>query len=164
MQNKGVCTTCGASDPNENGYCSNGFHAPGETYWPSDPMTDRNPTLEAMVKFLRDEARSYVRKLTPTTGCGLRDDGYVPPQPEDTTFWKAADALEAAQARASIAQKEIERLTAERDALREALFKMRSMLIAVHDGLEDEGDRVYLGSSNHAELIHEAWHEADSAH
>lgn len=43
-----------------------------------------------------------------------------------------------------------------------ALVKMRDMLTAVHDELEDEGDRVYLGSTNHAELIHEAWHLADA--
>jgi hypothetical protein len=43
-----------------------------------------------------------------------------------------------------------------------ALAKMRDMLTVVHDGLEDEGDRVYLGSTNHAELIHEAWHLADA--
>ena len=28
------CPTCGATDPEDNAYCSDGFHAPGETYWP----------------------------------------------------------------------------------------------------------------------------------
>lgn len=45
-----------------------------------------------------------------------------------------------------------------------ALEKMRQMLTAVHDELEDEGDRVYLGSTNHADLIHKAWHWADALH
>jgi hypothetical protein len=31
---KDKCQTCGATDPEENAYCSDGFHAPGEPYWP----------------------------------------------------------------------------------------------------------------------------------
>lgn len=30
------CGTCGAADPKENEYCSDGFHAPGPTYWPGE--------------------------------------------------------------------------------------------------------------------------------
>jgi hypothetical protein len=56
----------------------------------------------------------------------------------------------------------LERAEHSRAAYARALAKMRDMLIPVHDELEDEGDRVYLGSTNHAELIHEAWHLADS--
>lgn len=56
----------------------------------------------------------------------------------------------------------VERLTLRCANYARALEKMRNMLIAVHDGIEDEGDRVYLGSTNHAELIHEAWHLADA--
>lgn len=43
-----------------------------------------------------------------------------------------------------------------------ALESMRVMLLAVRDGLEDEGDRIYLGSTNHADLIEAAWDEADA--
>ena len=68
------------------------------------------------------------------------------------------------RAQAALASSDRADLVRRVEELRSALFNMRSMLIAVHDGLEDEGDRVYLGSSNHAELIHKAWHEADSAH
>ena len=28
------CSTCGARSPDDNKWCSNGFHAQGETYWP----------------------------------------------------------------------------------------------------------------------------------
>lgn len=31
-----ACTTCGATSPSDNAYCSNGFHAPGATYWPAE--------------------------------------------------------------------------------------------------------------------------------
>jgi hypothetical protein len=31
------CPTCGAATPADNEFCSDGFHAPGETYWPVDP-------------------------------------------------------------------------------------------------------------------------------
>lgn len=30
------CPTCGAKSPDENEYCSDGFHAKGPTYWPTD--------------------------------------------------------------------------------------------------------------------------------
>jgi hypothetical protein len=56
----------------------------------------------------------------------------------------------------------IECLTLRCSGYARALNRMRQMLIPVHDELEDEGDRVYLGSSNHAELIHDAWHLAES--
>jgi hypothetical protein len=58
----------------------------------------------------------------------------------------------------------IERLTLRCASYARALEQMRHTLTAVHDELEDEGDRVYLGSSNHAELIHDAWHLADALH
>jgi len=57
---------------------------------------------------------------------------------------------------------EFEKLTLRCSAYARALEKMRRMLTAVHDELEDEGDRVYLGSTNHADLIHDAWHLADA--
>ncbi|PTQ12925.1 hypothetical protein CLG96_01930 [Sphingomonas oleivorans] len=65
---------------------------------------------------------------------------------------------------ARIAELERERDTAFSDAAlyAKALFKMRDMLIAVNDELEDEGDRVYLGSTNHADLIRDAWNFADN--
>jgi hypothetical protein len=30
------CPTCGVQDPLLNEYCSDGFHAPGDTYWPPE--------------------------------------------------------------------------------------------------------------------------------
>jgi hypothetical protein len=37
-----ACPTCGAKKPEENEYCSDGFHAPGETYWPvTDTMREK---------------------------------------------------------------------------------------------------------------------------
>jgi hypothetical protein len=41
------CPTCGAPDPLLNEFCSDGFHAPGETYWPTDLSTDAG--LEGIV-------------------------------------------------------------------------------------------------------------------
>jgi len=45
-----------------------------------------------------------------------------------------------------------------------ALEKMRLALVAVHDGMEDEGDRIYFGSTNHAEDLKAAWLLADALH
>lgn len=43
-----------------------------------------------------------------------------------------------------------------------ALEKMRIALLNVTDNLEDEGDRVYLGSTNHADDLKAAWQLADA--
>lgn len=43
-----------------------------------------------------------------------------------------------------------------------ALERMRLALVNAHDHIEDEGDRVYFGSTNHAEELREAWHLADT--
>jgi hypothetical protein len=51
-----------------------------------------------------------------------------------------------------------------RVAYARALEKMRLMLVAVHDELEDEGDRVYLGSTNHADQLRAVWQMADALH
>jgi hypothetical protein len=45
-----------------------------------------------------------------------------------------------------------------------ALTQMRDAITAVHDGMEDEGDRVYFGSSNQADDLKAAWHLADALH
>jgi hypothetical protein len=34
MSDEKLCPTCGAKSKDENQYCSDGFHAPGKTYWP----------------------------------------------------------------------------------------------------------------------------------
>ena len=36
-----ICSTCGAKSPTENEFCSNGFHAPGKTYWPDADAIER---------------------------------------------------------------------------------------------------------------------------
>ena len=43
-----------------------------------------------------------------------------------------------------------------------ALEKMRIALVNINDGLEDEGDRIYLGSTNHADDIRAAWQIAEA--
>jgi hypothetical protein len=49
-----ACPTCGATKPTENEYCSDGFHAPGETYWPVDAPDARPDVVERVFKVLRD--------------------------------------------------------------------------------------------------------------
>jgi hypothetical protein len=43
------CATCGATDPKENEYCSDGFHAPGKTYWPNPSSSEQDALREAML-------------------------------------------------------------------------------------------------------------------
>ncbi|MDQ4421507.1 hypothetical protein OOT33_13850 [Sphingobium sp. DEHP117] len=78
---------------------------------------------------------------------------------------EAAEAIQSTTAMAA----EIERLkgvAAKADHARtcyaRALEKMRIALVNINDGLEDEGDRIYLGSTNHADDIRAAWQIADS--
>lgn len=77
-------------------------------------------------------------------------------------------AIEAEKALAAQSA-EIERLKAEvvkadhaRTCYARALEKMRIALVNINDGLEDEGDRIYLGSTNHADDIRAAWQIADA--
>jgi hypothetical protein len=44
------CSTCGATSPSENEYCSNGFHAQGPTYWPGEDELVSN--LRSLAPFL----------------------------------------------------------------------------------------------------------------
>lgn len=43
-----------------------------------------------------------------------------------------------------------------------ALESLRGAVQITVDGLEDEGDRVYLGSTNHADMLREAYREMDA--
>lgn len=61
-------------------------------------------------------------------------------------------------------QEQLARADLSRSAYARALEKMRNALISVHDGMEDEGDRIYFGSTNHADDLRAAWHLADALH
>lgn len=85
---------------------------------------------------------------------------------------EAATALEAKEAELAAKDAEIAQLTAEKDAelaeVRAALtaraktlLKLRDVLVHVHDHIEDEGDRVYFGSTNDAEILKDVWRELD---
>ncbi len=60
------------------------------------------------------------------------------------------------------ASDELARADHARTVYARALEKMRLALVNVHDGLEDEGDRIYLGSTNHADDLRAAWQTADA--
>jgi hypothetical protein len=47
------CPTCNAAHPFDNVFCSDGFHAPGETYWPTEPRTPASAEeIEAVARAL----------------------------------------------------------------------------------------------------------------
>lgn len=48
------------------------------------------------------------------------------------------------------------KLKAERDALRSLVHQLGAKAVYVRDNLQDEGDRIYLGSTNHADVLEEA--------
>jgi hypothetical protein len=63
---------------------------------------------------------------------------------------------------------ELEALRKERDILNtnlvaraKTLLRLRDVLTQVHDHIEDEGDRVYFGSTNDAETLKDVWQELD---
>ena len=66
--------------------------------------------------------------------------------------------------RISSLQEQLARADLSRSAYARALEKMRNALTSVHDGMEDEGDRIYFGSTNHADDLRAAWHLADALH
>lgn len=41
------------------------------------------------------------------------------------------------------------------------MLRLRDVLVQVHDHIEDEGDRVYFGSTNDADTLKEVWQELD---
>ena len=41
------------------------------------------------------------------------------------------------------------------------MLRLRDALVEVHDNIEDEGDRVYFGSTNDADQLKKVWHELD---
>jgi hypothetical protein len=63
------CTTCGATDPKENKFCSNGFHAEGPTYW---PVQDDDAELAAA----REDAAWLRNRVEPLTMQERRNFAY----------------------------------------------------------------------------------------
>jgi hypothetical protein len=118
----------------------------------------------------------------------LIDDGYR--DAPDALCITAADALtdlsrQLAEARAAYDQllttwaecrqllsesrAEVERVTRGRDGIKaesiargRLLIKMRDVLININDTLDDEGDRVYFGSTNHADYFKEVVQNLDA--
>jgi hypothetical protein len=99
--------------------------------------------------------------------CGLKFSDFNMPEDVDVSeLWnrRALEPPTDQEADAPVSGEDAAKTDLRCVAYARALEKMRLALVAVHDGLEDEGDRVYLGSSNHADLLHEAWHLADALH
>ena len=78
------------------------------------------------------------------------------------------ESLRAAQATITRLEAENARLVRERDNLQAALtarsktlLKARNLFINIHDELEDEGDRIYFGSTNDADDFKDAVRELD---
>lgn len=57
------CPTCNALDPDESEFCSDGFHAPGETYWPPEPTPSRSAVSEELKAMSPDYRRGWFGAL-----------------------------------------------------------------------------------------------------
>lgn len=70
-------------------------------------------------------------------------------------------SAESLQAEGAALKEQLARSELSRTLYARVLEKMRIALVNVHDGIEDEGDRIYFGSTNHADDLRAAWQLAD---
>lgn len=73
----------------------------------------------------------------------------------------AAASLTALSAELEQVKKEKQNLQAALTARAKTLLRLRDAICTVHDHIEDEGDRVYFGSTNHADELKAVWQELD---
>ncbi|MCV0395419.1 MAG: hypothetical protein K5872_21985 [Rhizobiaceae bacterium] len=79
----------------------------------------------------------------------------------DDAPFEAASLLTAQAAELAAVKRERDNLQAALTARAKTMLRLRDTLVQVHDHIEDEGDRVYFGSSNDADILKEVWHDLD---
>lgn len=99
------------------------------------------------------EACAVACMLVSNPNGGLRKDG-------DGWQKRVNDLIRALQFERDALQ--VSKAAAEVMLLRRLVRKMGEVLVLVRDRLEDEGDRVYFGSTNHAEVLKDAASDYDS--
>lgn len=72
------------------------------------------------------------------------------------------DALATERAAREKAEQEGKTLQAALTARAKTMLKLRNALTEVHDHMEDEGDRVYFGSTNDADQLRKVWQSLDA--
>lgn len=75
---------------------------------------------------------------------------------------RMASAHADAEARATALEKERDNLQARLTARAKSMMSLRKALTEVHDNIEDEGDRVYFGSTNDADTLKKVWQDLDA--
>lgn len=81
------------------------------------------------------------------------------------SMWAAFEqGLRASQAQVLLLTGEVEAAQSHRALYAKTLFDLKDTLLNVTDEVVDEGDRVYFGSSNHADALRDVTQEIDALH
>lgn len=104
-----------------------------------------------------------VKELVERLGAIARYLGGAPGHDDEiATVSEAATALASLSAKVEELTRERNNLQARLTARAKSMLRLREKLAEAHDGIEDEGDRVYFGSTNDADKFREVWRDLDA--
>lgn len=91
-----------------------------------------------------------------------RLDAFTYPSFDRDSVSALLDNIAALQAERDEARKETKLRQAALTARARSMSKLRARLVQITDHIEDEGDRRYFGSTNHADELMEIFHDLDA--